>query len=80
MLERDIDMDDVREVLQQGEAIASYPDDVPYPTRLLLGWSRGRALHVLVANDVANDAAIVVTTYEPDPESWNDGFRRRRGR
>ncbi len=33
---------DVREVLTSGEVIESYPDDTPYPSRLVLGWRGSR--------------------------------------
>ena len=37
MAQRAISIQDVRHVLQTGEVIASYLDDSPYPSRLLLG-------------------------------------------
>jgi hypothetical protein len=78
MFVRGITPAEVRAVIEQGETIESYPDDTPYPSRLLLGLLGGRALHVVVADDADNDEAIVVTAYEPDPALWRPGFRRRR--
>ena len=49
MFERLINADDVRSVLRDGEMIESYPDDTPYPSRLVLGWVDIRPLHVVVA-------------------------------
>ncbi|MFQ5973695.1 MAG: DUF4258 domain-containing protein [Alphaproteobacteria bacterium] len=68
----------MRHVLESGEVIASYPDDTPYPSRLLLGWSGARALHVVVPDTRKSDEVIVVTVYEPDPTFWEKTFRRRR--
>jgi hypothetical protein len=78
MFERNIGEEDVRKVLLQGEEIAGYPDDQPYPSRLLLGRVGGRPLHVVAAYNAGDDETIVVTVYEPDPALWEDGFRRRK--
>jgi len=37
MFRRAISVEDVRRVLADGETIEDYPDDKPYPSRLLLG-------------------------------------------
>jgi hypothetical protein len=78
MFERGIAETDVQKVLSEGEEIASYPDDVPYPSRLLLGWCSGRPLHVVAAYNSQDDEHIVITVYEPDPLQWLDGFVRRK--
>ncbi len=77
MAERGIGIAEVETVLNLGETIASYPDDRPYPSRLLLGWFESRPLHVLVAEG-EDDQMIVITCYEPDPALWTADFRRRR--
>jgi hypothetical protein len=38
MYQRSITAQEVHTVIQTGEAIEDYPNDVPYPSRLLLGW------------------------------------------
>ncbi len=78
MFQRKISVADVRHVLEAGEVIESYPDDTPYPSRVLLGWSGARPLHVVVADNAKSDEVIVVTVYEPDPVFWEKTFRRRR--
>ena len=76
MFQRRITPDDVRRVVAHGEVIEDRPDDLLYPSRLLLGEAGGRKLHVVVAD--APEATVVVTVYEPDPALWMPGFRRRR--
>jgi hypothetical protein len=49
MAERQITVDDVQAVLASGEEIESYPQDQPYPGRLVLGWRGQRPLHVVAA-------------------------------
>ena len=78
MFERSISADDVRQVLAKGEAIADYPNDQPYPSRLVLGAVGNRAVHVVVAYNEREDETIVITVYEPDPTLWEPDFRRRR--
>jgi len=80
MFEREIARKDVRDVVENGEAIAEYPDDRPFPSRLLFGSPRGRPLHVVLAIERDNEHGIVVTVYEPDPALWDVQFRRRRTR
>lgn len=78
MVERGITPEDVRQVVERGETIATYPEDKPYPSRLVLGWAGGRPLHVVVADNEAQGERIIVTVYQPDPTKWQDGFRRRK--
>lgn len=55
MLEHRIRSEQVREVLERGEVIESYPDDTPLPSYLMLGTGAGRVLHVVAADDPAAD-------------------------
>ena len=78
MFERAISRDDVLAVIAQGETIAEYPDDKPYPSRLLLWPIGSRPLHVVLAFDEEAGLCIAVTVYEPDLEHWNGDFRTRK--
>lgn len=78
MFQRGISVADVRSVLIAGEMIEDYPEDQPFPSRLVLGWRSGRPIHVVAATDAAAHEIIVITVYEPDPSLWDDEFRRRR--
>jgi hypothetical protein len=78
MFQRRISEEDVLDVLTRGEVIEEYPDEVPYPSRLVLGWKGSRPIHVVVADDLESQESIVITVYEPDPGQWEPGFRRRK--
>lgn len=78
MFERGVSLEEVRSVVEKGEPIEHYPDQEPYPSRLILGWSGDRPLHVLAADNAAAGEIIVVTVYEPDRARWESDFRRRR--
>ncbi len=80
MVERGITDDDVRQALADGKEIESYPADHPYPSRLLLWWPGPRPIHVVAADNAADNETIIVTVYEPDPDRWELGFERRKTR
>jgi len=58
--------------------VEDYPDDIPHPSRLVLGWSGARPIHVVVADNVDDQENIVITVYEPDPTEWAAYFKRRK--
>ncbi|MCA1562860.1 MAG: DUF4258 domain-containing protein [Acidobacteria bacterium] len=78
MFQRGVTVEDVRQVLTTGETIENYPEDTPYPSRLVLGRLRSRPLHVVFGENKAMREIIVVTVYEPDPDRWDSDFRLRR--
>lgn len=80
MFQRQISEEDVKHVLATGEVIERYPNDIPYPSKLLLGQRGSRPLHVVAADNAEGDETIVVTVYEPDPQEWDAGFTRRKPR
>ncbi|MGO8787464.1 MAG: DUF4258 domain-containing protein [Terriglobia bacterium] len=78
MFERQISPADVSAVIGSGETIEDYPQDKPYPSRLVLGWRGGRPLHVVVAHNLSDNELIVITVYGPDAGLWDHNFRRRK--
>lgn len=56
----------------------NYPEEQPYPSRLVLGYVNDRPIHVVVAEDKSNDRCIIITAYEPDPALWESGFERKK--
>jgi hypothetical protein len=78
MFQRHISVVDVHSVLLSGELIESYPDDVPYPSYLLIGWCGSRPVHIFAADNAAFCETIIITVYEPDLTNWENGFTRRR--
>jgi len=61
-----------------GGIIASYPDDTPFPSMVVLGFDEGRPVHVVVARDGGTALCHIVTVYRPDPDVWGDDFKTRR--
>lgn len=77
MFQRSINTMAVSTVLAEGKRIIAYPDDTPYPSRLILGWLGDRPIHI-VAADTPENETIIITVYEPDPNLWEPGFERKK--
>jgi hypothetical protein len=78
MFERNIHTSELRQVISSGEIIAEYPDDLPFPSFLLIGWTTKFPLHIVVGFDSENKLCHVITCYIPDPGLWRDDFKTRR--
>ncbi len=78
MFERKISKYDVNLIIQSGEIIFDYPNDQPYPSKLLLGFIKSRPIHVVVAHNVEDYSCVVVTAYSPSLALWQPGFNTRK--
>lgn len=56
--------DSVMRIISEGEVMASYPDDVPFPSALMLGYEAEEPVHVVVARDPDTGLCHVVTVRE----------------
>lgn len=77
MFERAIAPDLIEEIVAKGEIIATYPDDRPYPSALILGFDPARPIHVVVASNATAGECHIVTVYVPDPALWDVTFKQR---
>jgi len=78
MFDRGLSKADVIIAIRSGETLFDYPDDLPYPSRLLLGLVRDTPVHVVVARDKKGYACYVVTAYIPSSELWHVDFKTRK--
>jgi hypothetical protein len=78
MFKRNISVSQVKFAILQGEEIKSYPDDRPYPSKLLLVIENEVPLHVVIAENSTDNELIVITTYLPEKEIWTDDFKNKR--
>lgn len=67
---------DVRTVVEAGEIIEDYPDDMRGPSCLMLGIAAKRAVHVVCAPK--DDYLAVITAYLPIDQEWESGYRKRK--
>jgi Domain of unknown function (DUF4258) len=78
LFQREIAPEAISDLLQSGEVIASYPEDKPYPSVLLLGFAQLQPVHAVVTRDPASGTCYLVTVYRPDPLLWGPDFKTRR--
>jgi len=78
MFERRVSDENVRRILQSGEMIEDYSDDMPHPGGLISGRRGNRPLHVVMAENTKDNELVVITVYEPDPSQWKTRFRSRK--
>lgn len=78
MFERRVSVAAVRQVLQSGEMIEDYSDEMPTPGGLISAKNGQRPLHVVMAENIEEDELVVITVYKPDPGQWKPGFRNRK--
>jgi hypothetical protein len=78
--QRGLDAGALRDAMASLEIIEAYPDDKYLPSFLLRGEIGGAAFHAQIATDVEGNNVRVVTMYIPDPDEWDEEFRKRRTR
>ncbi len=70
---------DIEAIILSSETIKQYPEDRPYPSVLIAGYSgeQNDIIHVVCAYDGTDGSAVLVTAYRPDPKIWLDYKTRR---
>lgn len=75
---RHINVQEVREAIEDSEMIEDYPDDKYGPSCLLFGFTQSRRpLHVQCSYP-SRSLVKIVTLYEPDPLQWIDHKTRKK--
>ena len=70
-------VNDIDNMINSSEIIENYPNDKPYPSYLLLGFSEEKPIHIVVAYSESDDKIIFITAYRPNPDFWID-FKARK--
>jgi len=78
MFERRVTEQNVRRVVQSGQLVEDYSDEMPFPSGLMLGRHGTRPLHVVMSENTADNEVVVITVYEPDPAQWKPQFTSRK--
>ncbi len=77
--ERMISTQEVRAVVEQGQLIEPYSEDVRGPSCLMLGYGhKRRPIHVVCAPK--SDYLAIITAYLPDPAKWEADWQTRKER
>ena len=70
---------EIADSVMKGETIEDYPDDHPYPSYLILGFTQeGSPIHSVWAYNSVSGWAVLVTVYRPDPDRWVDWRKRKK--
>ena len=76
---RGISVDDVISCVKNGKIIEKYPDDYPYPSCLILGYTvNNQDLHVVLG--ISDEMLIIITAYYPVEDKWETDFEKRKER
>jgi hypothetical protein len=78
MLYRDISKADLATLITHGEIIEDYPNDFPFPGKLVFKMVNNRPLHVVIALNAEKSEGIVVTLYEADSLHFEPDFKTRK--
>ncbi len=80
-IERNITVENIKQVLLDGEIIERNPKSKPYPSCLVLGWLKsGDPLHVKCSMGTKEPRLRIVTVYEPSDEEWESDYKTRKKR
>ena len=76
IIQRNITLVDVTTVLSNGKIIEDYPNDYPFPSCLVLGYTiNNRPIHIVCG--IGNDELFLITAYQPSPALWTNDFKTR---
>ena len=75
--ERKITIDDIINGIKNGEIIEDYPDDYPYPSCLVLGFSLNDT-HIHIVCGVGDNKLWLISAYYPTLDLWEDDYKTRK--
>jgi hypothetical protein len=78
MARRAIKEQEAEKAIENGETIENYPDDKPFPSRLIFALVNSRPIHLVVAFDKITQTCFVITAYEPNTEKFEPDFKTRK--
>ena len=75
--ERGIEFVDIKTAILHGEVIENYPTDFPYPSVLILGYTRNKMpIHIVIG--IGYNCVQLITAYFPSSHKWNDDMKTRK--
>jgi hypothetical protein len=74
-----LEIDRILEVAVYGEVVEDYPTDPRGPSCLVCSaLDRGFWVHTVWGWDAGARIAVLITAYRPNPEKWDEEFKKRR--
>lgn len=77
---RQVQVQEVREVIANGQVIEDYPNDKYGPSCLISGLTQARRPIHIQCSYPSRPLVRIITLYQPDPQKWNEDFTQRRNR
>lgn len=75
--QRNIPLREIRYAVLHGEIIEQYPDDFPFPSCLIFGYtSANKILHIVMSDE--GSGSRIITAYYPDLDKWQSDFKTRK--
>ncbi len=78
MISRSISSDEIKEVLNKGEIIKEYPDDMPYPSMLIYKEVNAKQIHIVTGRNSATGECVIITVYIADEEIWEQDYKTKK--
>jgi len=78
MFQRVITVEEVKFIISNGAIITEYPEDTPYPSKLMFATHHSRPLHIVCSENEEENTIIIITAYEPSAENWENDFITRK--
>ena len=72
MRQRNIELKDIKDTIENGTIIKEYPTDTPYPSCLI----NGDNLHIVCS--IGDGFLYIITAYRPSPDQWEIGNTKRK--
>lgn len=75
--QRGIKQKDIKNCIMTGEIIEQYPDDFPFPSCLIFGYTvNNKILHVVASDE--GTLSRIITAYFPNTEKFDNNFKTRK--
>ena len=78
MFERNVSPQNVARALESGETIEDYSEEMPEPSRLILGFQGKHPFHIVTSENPEANETTIITVYIPDSAKWDRAFKSRR--
>ncbi|MCM1218147.1 MAG: DUF4258 domain-containing protein [Lachnospiraceae bacterium] len=77
--EREIKQKDIRNCIMTGVIIEQYPDDFPFPSCLIFGYTTdNKTIHVVISDE--GESGRIITAYIPNTDKFENDLKTRRRR
>lgn|SRR5574344_479953 len=77
LIQRNIQQNEVKNAILNGEIIEQYEKDYPYPSVLVLGIGNNKSIHIICGTN--GEELWIITAYYPESSKWDIDKKTRKG-